>query len=423
MPSLGLLTLASGEVPAVTLDFLLVFATATVVTLTLRRLKVATIPAYLVAGVIVGPALGLVDTTNVEGIASLAIILLMFGIGLHMDLKELTGALLPIFALGALATLLVTLMLWPAGMAFGLSPPAALAIAMALSMSSTAAVLRTLQQRRELKSFQGRLCFGTLIIQDLIAIAFLSLIPTLGSWSRSLHSDATAVTGHGAEHMDGMQLLMQGLVTIGGVVVMIAAGRLFLPKLLTLAAKDSTPDVLLVVAGAVALGAAVLTGLLGLSPELGAFLAGFLLASTPFKHQVSGQLAPMRDLFMAIFFVAVGLSLPLGEVASLWWVVLLAVIACIAIKTVGNAVTLWLGGLSAPVAVGVGLTLSQAGEFSLVILQFAASDEIHAIDARASAGATGVVAFTLMLTPGLMSLGRKLAPMCCLLYTSDAADE
>lgn len=408
MGSLGLLTLASGETPAVTLDFLIVFATATVVTLTLRRLRVATIPAYLVAGALVGPALGWVTGESVDGIASLAIILLMFGIGLHMDLKELSGSLLPIFAVGAVATIVVTGLLWPAGIAFGLSAPGALAVSMALAMSSTAAVLRTLQQRRELKSYQGRLCFGVLIIQDLIAIAFLSLIPTLGNWADSLVSDAAALSGHGADHKSVATLLLGAMRTIGGVVAMIAGGRLILPRLLTFAAKDASPDVLLVVAGAVALGAAVLTGLLGLSAELGAFLAGFLLASTPFKHQVSGQLAPMRDLFMAIFFVAVGLNLPLNAVIELWWVVLLAVAACVAIKTLGNAGTFWLGGLSASVAVSVGAALSQAGEFSLVLLQFA--QDRRAIDERAFAGATGVVAVTLMLTPALMSLGRSLGP-------------
>lgn len=403
-------TLASGEAPAISVDFLIVFATATIVTLTLRRLRVATIPAYLVAGALVGPALGLVTGESVSGIASLAIILLMFGIGLHMDLKELTGDLLPIFAVGAVATIAVALIFWPVAMVFGLSAPSALAIGMALSMSSTAAVLRTLQQRRELKSFHGRVSFGILIVQDLLVIAFLSLIPTLGTWATSLDPTAVTEPGEAVAHATIWDLLLKAVVTIGGVAAMIFLGRLALPKLLAYAAKDSSPDVLLVVAGAVALGAAVLTGVLGLSPELGAFLAGFLLASTPFKHQVSGQLTPMRDLFMAIFFVAVGLNLPLAQVASLWWVVLLAVVACLVIKTVGNAGMLWLGGLSAPVALAVGLTLSQAGEFTLVLLQFAGSEDVRAIDAQTAAGATGVVAITLMLTPALMSLGRKLGP-------------
>ncbi|MCB9841294.1 MAG: cation:proton antiporter [Phycisphaeraceae bacterium] len=416
MPATGPITLAAAQAPALSVDLLIVFATATIVTLALRHLRVATIPAYLVAGAIIGPALGLVAPESVEGIASLAIILLMFGIGLHMDLKELRGDLLPIFGVGAVATLLVMLIVWPVAMLFGLSPPAALAVGMAISMSSTAAVLRTLQQRREMKSFHGRVSFGVLIVQDLLTIVFLALIPTLGSWTESLapaaesavHAAEAAGAASHASTKTMWDLLLQGVLTIAGVAAMIAAGRIVLPRLLAFAAKDSSPDVLLVVAGAVAMGAAVLTGILGLSPELGAFVAGFLLAGTPFKHQVSGQLTPMRDLFMAIFFVAVGLNLPLQEVISMWWVVLLAVAACIAIKTIGNAGALWLGGLSAPVAFAVGLGLSQAGEFTLVILQFA--EDQNAIDQRTLGAATGVVAITLMLTPALMSQGRRLGP-------------
>ncbi|MEZ6233740.1 MAG: cation:proton antiporter [Phycisphaerales bacterium] len=421
MPAPGLTTLAAAEAPALSVDLLIVFATATIVTLALRHLRVATIPAYLVAGAIVGPdVLELVNPDSVGGIASLAIILLMFGIGLHMDLKELRGDLLPIFGVGAVATLLVMLVVWPVAMLFGLLPPAALAVGMAISMSSTAAVLRTLQQRREMKSFHGRVSFGVLIVQDLLTIVFLALIPTLGNWAESLApvaESAAATAAHAAEAAGATpatapktiwNLLLQGALTIAGVAAMIAAGRIILPRLLAFAAKDSSPDVLLVVAGAVAMGAAVLTGILGLSPELGAFVAGFLLAGTPFKHQVSGQLTPMRDLFMAIFFVAVGLNLPLMQVLGMWWIVLLAVAACIAIKTIGNAGTLWLGGLSAPVAFAVGLGLSQAGEFTLVILQFA--EDQNAIDQRTLGAATGVVAITLMLTPALMSMGRRLGP-------------
>lgn len=392
----------------VAVQFLIVFATASVVTLGLRRLRVATIPAFLVAGAIVGPGLGLVDPESMRGIASLAIILLMFGIGLQLDVKELAGDLLPIFVVGGIATAAVVLLLWPAGMAFGLTAPAALVIALAMSNSSTAAVLRTLQQRHEVKSFVGRMCFGVLIVQDLLAVAFLSLIPAIGGWAASISPESVAAIAATQEHATIGARVLNGLFTIGAITLLIVGGRLFLPRLLTLAAKEASSDVLLVVAGAVALGAAVLTGSLGFSRELGAFIAGFLLAGTPFRHQVSGQLAPMRDLLMAIFFVTVGLALPLDDVARMWWVVLIAAVACVLIKTLGNSVVLWVGGLPAAVAAGVGITLAQAGEFSLVLLAFAR--EKGAIDDRASAAAIGVVALTLMATPSLMWAARRIGP-------------
>ncbi len=127
-------------------------------------------------------------------------------------------------------------------------------------------------------------------------------------------------------------------------------------------------EVLIVISAAVALGAAVLSSAMGFSPELGAFIAGLLLASTPFRHQIAGQFIPMRDLFLAVFFTAVGMSLPISVFATGWGVVLAGLAVLIAAKVASIAISAWCLGASARVGLLAGATLAPAGEFTLLML-------------------------------------------------------
>ncbi|MEM8757967.1 MAG: NAD-binding protein, partial [Planctomycetota bacterium] len=154
----------------------------------------------------------------------------------------------------------------------------------------------------------------------------------------------------------------------------------------------------------VGLGAAVLTAYLDLSPELGAFVAGFLLAGTPVRFQLSGQIGPMRNLFMAVFFTAVGLTLDIGEAAAMWWVLLIALAATLAVKTLAIGGSAWLFGASPASSLRAGLNLSQAGEFSLVVLGAAALSGVLGDDAaRIETVVIGVVFLSLLITPGVMA--------------------
>jgi CPA2 family monovalent cation:H+ antiporter-2 len=271
--------------------------------------------------------------------------------------------------------------------------------AMALSISSTAVVLRILEQKREMHSVPGRLTFGVLLIQDLVAVALMGLLPPLAAWAgaKSAPADSTIPAP--------VRVLGEGLVAVGGIGVMIGIGRVLLPRMLRAAAGSA--EVLLVVSAAIALGAAVATKYLGFSPELGGFLAGFLLSSTPFRFQLSGQLLPMRDLFLAVFFTAVGLELPLAAVADAWWAVLLAVAVVITVKGVTIGLTAWAAGASASVAAYTGLAIAQASEFSLVIVK-QANEQGVMDDARQGYG-IAVVVLTMVVTPGLFQLAHRAA--------------
>jgi len=380
-------------------DLLKVLACAGAVAIVLGRLRMSAIPGYLIAGAMIGPyALGLIDSDErIQGIADLAIVLLMFGIGLHLDVAGMRRGALPLILLGVGSTALSALLIWPVGVVFGVPWASALAIAMAMSMSSTAVVLRVIQSRRELGRAYGRLSFGVLLIQDLIVIGMLAFLPTLAGLGGVIPEGE-------ASESDLLEVIGGTMLRVGGVAAMLVIGKLALPRLMIEASKKSSPEVVLVVAAAVALGAAVAAGALGLSPALGSFLAGFLLASTPFRFQVSGQVTPLRDLFMAVFFTAVGLQVDLATIGPLAWAVVLATAAVVVLKAAAIGGTAWAVGASPGPAAQTGLSLSQAGEFTLVVLGAAAT--LGLVAGSALSVSIAVVVVSLIATPGLMAVAR-----------------
>jgi monovalent cation:H+ antiporter-2, CPA2 family len=401
VPPLPVISLAqhADVQPSLVQDLLAILIAAGIVAMLLRRLNVATIPGYLIAGAVIGPhALGLASGEATQ-ISHLATVLLMFIIGLHLDISVLRAGWISAALVGLFAVGLAILVGWPVGLLFGLSGPAALVIAMALSISSTAVVLRIMEQRRELHKAHGRLTLGVLIMQDLLVLAMMASIPLLKLWAGP-GGDAQGELPPVAE------MVRRTAIGIGGITALIVIGRWTLPRVLRAAAGSA--EVLLVLSSGIALGAAVATAGLGFSPELGAFLAGFLLASTPFRYQLSGQLVPLRDLFLAVFFTAMGLNLDLEMVARGWWIILLAVGATLVIKALTMSFAAWCGGATGPVTIFTAFALAQGSEFSLVLLSQASLEGIITTDQNGYALAT--VLFTLVLTPFLMRLGRSLAP-------------
>jgi CPA2 family monovalent cation:H+ antiporter-2 len=389
--------LAQAHDRGLAVELLAILAAAGLVALLLRRFNMVTIPGYLVAGAVVG-ALG-VGGAEGQTLGSLATVLLMFIIGLHMDPAGLKAGIVSTAMVGAAAALGAVLLGWPAAIALGMRPVAALSVAMALSISSTAVVLRLMEQRRELTKAHGRLTFGVLLFQDMLTLGMMAGVPLLKAWAgASVGSDDAA----------------QGAITnpwgvlraIAGITVLIGVGRWALPKLLRAAAGSA--EVLLVLSAAIALGAAVATAALGFSPELGAFLAGFLLASTPFRYQLAGQLVPLRDLFLALFFTAIGLDLPLSTLFHGWWIILLATGALVAIKAVTMGFAAWACGSSAPVAVFAALAMAQGSEFSLVLLSQVTREGI--VTRQQSGYVIAVVVLSLVVTPWMVQWGRRLAP-------------
>lgn len=406
MPGLGeMFPLALGA-GAIARDLTLVLGACAAVAMLFHRLKLEAIPGFLVAGVLLGPGVfGLVEASEtVTQMSSLAVVLLLFGIGLHLDMGAIRRGMVHILAIGAVSTLLFASAAWLALSLAGLPPPVGLVIALALAMSSTAVLVRMLTTRREFTTVHGRVGLGTAIVQDLVAVIALAVIPPLGRW-------AGVPQGHEPDAIGQLpgwlaEMARAG-VALGGVTLMLLAGRALLPRLLAAVAKTGSGELMLIVAGAIAFGSAVLTRLLGFSPEMGAFLAGLLLAGTPFRYQLSGQLAPLRDLFMAVFFTAVGLQLDVPTLISGWWIVLLGAAGVIVVKWFALGVSGWALGMSATTAAVAATSLANAGEFTLVILNEAS--RLQLVSGPHAALVTAVVIVTLVVSPLLMEPGRVFA--------------
>ncbi len=396
----GALTIGAGGSGGMAVDLLAILAVAGITAMGLSRLRVAAIPGYLIAGILFGPhGLGLVtDIARIEEITSIATVLLMFSIGMHLDMSAMRRGAVAIVTIGAVSTVLSAIAV--TGLALGMSIElgGALAIGMALSMSSTAVVLQLFQARRELFEAHGRTSIGILLIQDLLVVGMLALLPVLAVM-RSESPDAEPINLGAAA--------AQALVAIGAVGLLIVVGRLLLPRLMRFVAAGGNQELMLVVAAAAALGAAVLTGAAGLSPELGAFIAGFLLSSTPFRHNISGQITPLRDLFMAVFFTVVGMRVNPEAVLAGWWVVLAAIIVIPTVKALIIAATAWAAGAASTVAVRTGLALGQSGEFSLLVLTVAAS--LGLIEPNTEGVVIAAVVATLVLTPWSVEHGASIA--------------
>lgn len=388
------------------LSLMVILSTAALVAIIMQRMRLAVIPAYLVAGVLVGPgALGVVHETDaLESISQLAVVLLMFGIGLHLQLSVLGHSLFRMIMAGVLSWLASTLVGWPVAQLFGLGPAAALTLCMALSMSSTAVVLRIITERGELRHNNGRMALSILVVQDLMVILVMAALPALTHWAGG-HPGPVMQTLDGDGLPTWVEYVSDAFISIGAISALIVVGKLVLPRLLQEAARERSGEVMMIVSIAIAIAAGLITQAAGFSVELGAFMAGFLLSATPFRHQLSGQIAPLRDLFMAVFFTTLGMRVDPAIMIEWWWVILLGGVAMTVIKAGTIGLTCWSIGASPFMAVRVGLALAQAGEFSLVLIDTAAKGGI--LNATVAENAIAMVVISLLLTPFMVDLGRR----------------
>ncbi|MHC4216914.1 MAG: cation:proton antiporter domain-containing protein [Planctomycetota bacterium] len=394
---------ASGEADrTVAVDLFLILAVAGVVAIFMQRLRLAIVPAYLIAGALIGPNVPwsiLSDQQSLEQVSHLAIVLLLFGIGLEMDISILKRGLGRTIIIGVGTCALTILVGLPTAMFFGLSRPAALVLCMAFSLSSTAVVLRILAARRELRRRSGRLSFAILVIQDIIVLAMLAALPAVARWGG-------AGVVEPQEPVRWIDFVADAFLMFGGVLALVIVSKTVLPRILAESLRGRRLEVMMLVGLATALAAALVAQSIGFSLEMGAFLAGFVLSGTPFRHQLSGQIRPLRDIFSALFFTTVGMKVDPALVIEGWWVILLAVAAVIIIKSVVISGVCWSAGALAANALIVGLALAQAGEFSLILIGEAG--DLGIFGAHIEANAIAVVVISLILTPALADLGRRL---------------
>ena len=377
---------------------LVVCGSAAVVAVLTQRLHFPLIPSYLLAGLCIGPyAFGIVgDVSLLKEVGNLAVVLLLFGIGLELHLPAYRKDFFR-FLWGAVCSCVFSVLAgWPCALLFGLGAGESLIVVMALSLSSTAVVLKLMHSRRELRTPAGRLAVVVLLCQDVFALLLLAAVPIIaGAEQFAVSSSFWQGWGGGLARM-GITLLV-----LGGL------GRFVLPRVLEEAFRFRSVEVTLVVGVALALGIAQLASLGGFSVEMGAFTAGLLLSQTRFRHQLSGQIGPLRDLFLAVFFVSMGMKLDWRVLLESWHVLAAGILLMFCIKGAAIAGASWLFGSPLRVALYAGLGLAQAGEFTLVVA--GSAFESGLVQAGSYSAILGIAIISLCLTPFLVIQGSRLA--------------
>lgn len=375
---------------------ILVLTLAVCVTLLLSRLRVPSVVGLLATGILAGPtALGIFpDAKAVEELAEVGVVLLLFSIGLELSLKDLFS--MGRVALGAGAFQVVGTAAAVAGAvhATGAALPLAIVIGCVVALSSTAVTARLLSESSQMEAPHGRHALAILVFQDLCVLPMTTLIAVLATGRLETAAIGLAVAK-----------------SLAVVSLLVVAIRLVVPRLLALVVAARSSDLFVLGTLLISLGTAWVGSLMGLSMPLGAFLAGLVVASSPYSHHVFAQVMPLRTVFNSIFFISVGMLVDLRFVASHAGELALLTLGAIALKAVVTAVGLRLAGQRWLSSIATGLCLAQVGEFSFVLMQMAQNANL--LDAASVNRWTAVAVLTIFVTPLLVSgagrIGRWLA--------------
>jgi CPA2 family monovalent cation:H+ antiporter-2 len=327
-----------------------------------RRLHFPPILAYIIVGMIVGPyGLSLIEKEeNISLLAEFGIVFLLFAIGLEFSLNQVIAMRRLVFGLGTAQVFITALLAFGIGWLAGLDTNTNIIIAGAFALSSTAIVIKQLTEQSEIHSRHGRSTVGILIFQDIMAIPLLILIPAL-ALSMTDGGENALVSTLGIAFLKGILV----------VVIMYLIGRYLLKPLFHEVASAKSQELFTLTVLTVALGAAVFTEEMGLSMTLGAFLAGMMLSETEYRHQIESDIRPFQDIFLGLFFVTVGMIISLDILIEHFWTVILLTVAIYVVKGAVLYGVSRLFGKPQGVSTRVALSLSQVGEFTLVIMTLA----------------------------------------------------
>jgi glutathione-regulated potassium-efflux system protein KefB len=362
-----------------------------------RKLGLGAVLGYLSAGLLIGPfGLGLFrDPQAILHVAELGVVLFLFLIGLEMRPRKLWALRKEIFGLGVAQVLVCGALLSAVGMAFGWSPAVAVIGAMGFVLSSTAVIMKMLDERGEAATPAGQRAVSILLLEDLAIIPLLALVAFL-SIARGSGGEAT------------QPAWVSVLVGLGAIAALVAAGRWALNPMFRVVAALGGRDVMTAAALLVVLGSALFMQWGGLSMAMGAFLAGVLLSESTFRHQLEADIEPFRGILLGLFFLSVGMSLDLRVVAGDWRLVAEGVAAFMVVKAAGTYLVARLFGADHREAARRAALFAQGGEFAFVL--YAAALAAGVFDARAGAIMSAIVILSMALTPVIMLVVDRFVP-------------
>ena len=383
----------------------LVYLAAGVVSVPIaKRLGLGSVLGYLIAGAVIGPfALSLVgQQADVMRFAEFGVVILLFLIGLEVRPALLWSMRKVIFGLGGAQVTATALAIGGAAMLLGLDWRTALAVGLVLAMSSTAIVLQTLDEKGLRQGPVGRAAFGVLLLQDLAVIPLFALLPLLAT-----APGGAAVPAHDGNLVSNLPAWMQTLAVLAAVGLVVGVGRYLVRPVFRFIAQARLREIFTASALLIVIGVAALMQTVGLSPALGAFLAGVVLAESEFRRELETDIEPFRGLLLGLFFITVGASLDLGLVAKNPMLLMGVVIGLMLLKFTVMFGVARLFGAPRQGAAAVATALAQGGEFAFVLLTFTVGAGV--IGAELAALLTAAVAVSMALSPLAMTAYEQIA--------------
>ncbi len=392
------------------------------------RLGLGSVLGYLAAGILMGPVMGLAGagTTDLQHFAEFGVVLMLFLIGLELEPKALWDMRAKLLGMGGLQVLLTLAVVGGGLFALGAQPQVALIAGMIGAMSSTAIVLQTLAEKNLMGTAGGRASFAVLLTQDLAVVPILSVLPllalpavaglTVGTFGVSNPQVAAPTQGEGVaepllaliHHLPAWQVTA---LTLAVVAAIILAGNYLTRPIFRFVHAARLPEMSTFISLLLVLGIAFLMMMVGLSPALGTFVAGVVLANSEFRHQLEADLQPFKGLLMGLFFMTVGVGVNFALLLREPLLVLALVLGLIAIKTVVLFGIGWLFRLRLRDRTLFALGLAQGGEFGFLIISIARSE--GALPVVAGQMAQLVISLSMLLTPllflGYQTLSRRLS--------------
>lgn len=371
-----------------------------------KRLGLGSVLGYLIAGTIIGPATGLVgsETQDIQHFAEFGVVMMLFLVGLELDPKTLWAMRNKLLGFGSFQVVGTAALVMAIGMWFGLSWSVALAVGLVFSLSSTAIVLQTLNEKNLMKGDGGQNSFSVLLFQDIAVIPMLALIPLL-ALPELMHTTDSA-DGHATYSLiDGLAGWQVTLVTIAAIAIVVVGGHFLSRPLFRFIATAKLREVFTAAALLLVIGIAILMTLVGLSPALGTFLAGVVLANSEFRHELESDIEPFKGLLLGLFFITVGAGINFGLLFNDFALILGLTVGLMALKSLVLLIIALVAKMRLADKWLFALGLAQAGEFGFVLLSFTVQNAV--IPPALADILLLVVAMSMMLTPILFILFDK----------------
>lgn len=403
--------------------FIFLFAAVVAVPIA-KRLGLGSVLGYLIAGIVIAPLLAYIntDTEQLLHFAEFGVVMMLFLVGLELEPNQLWRMRNQLLGLGGLQIGLTALTITGAGMAFGLPWQTALAVSLIVAPSSTAIVVQTLNERGLMKTTGGRASFSVLLFQDIAIIPILAILPLLAVAQGG--GGASGDDGHGAPAMslvDGLSGPAAALVTLGAILTVLLIGRYLVNPLFRGIARANVREIFTAAALMLVIGIAVLMGLVGVSAALGTFIAGVVLASSEYRHELEADIEPFKGLLLGLFFITVGAGIDFGVFLSAPLIVLGLIIGVMLIKAAVLYAISVLFKIKGHHGLLMTLGLMQAGEFGFVLLSVAKANDVlpHYLVQYMNL----VVAISMVLTPLLFILYERIAAKTSIEEEAKAHDE